>query len=126
MSDNIESIRENADERYELDVEGIIYNAVYSAITSVSGGAALEYAGAINPNMLPVAVILVFVTQVIPKIFKELSRRHAMNEARREGYIDGVLENHDGGDSNGGSGKRKGIATFIFSMMGSIGKSSAF
>jgi len=95
MSSDIETAEERAESRYRMDVRGIIYNSVYAAITSTTGAAVLDAAGIIAGG-IPMAAALVFVTQIIPKLAKELDKRHSLNEARRTGYMAGALENQEG------------------------------
>lgn len=95
MEDKISEAQQEAEERYRLDVRGILYNSIYAAITSTTGAAVLDSVGVITGS-IPVAAALVFVTQIIPKLAKELDKKHSLNEARRNGYVAGTLENRKG------------------------------
>lgn len=96
MSKGIDEADEMADKRYYTDYIGIVYTSVYAAIASVTGGAAMNIAGVVATQGLPLAMTLVFVTYVLPKIAQELDRRHRLNEAKREGYMAGRLESRKG------------------------------
>lgn len=113
MEKEISEAQDAAERRYELDVRGIIYNAVYAAITSTTGAAVLDAAGVITGG-IPMAAALVFVTQIIPKIAKELDKRHSLNEARRNAYVAGKLED------------RKGASKILYGSLSSIGAASPF
>lgn len=111
--DNISNVQKAAEERFELDVRGTVYNAVYAAITSTTGAAVLDAAGIITGG-IPMAAALVFVTQIIPKLAKELDKRHSLNEARRSGYMAGRLET------------RKGTSNIFYKSMRGLGRASQF
>jgi len=114
MTNDISKAESQAEERYKLDVRGIIYNSVYAAITSTTGAAVLDAAGVITGG-IPLAAALVFVTQIIPKLAKELDKRHSLNEARRNGYMAGKLEN------------RKGMTqVFFHGPVRALGKAASF
>lgn len=118
MVDDIEKAGEQADERYDVDYTGIVYTSVYAAIASVSGGAAMNVAGIVASQGLPLAMTLVFVAYVLPKAAQELDRRHRLNQARREGYMAGRLESK--------KGQVNLLNTLFFGFMSKLGKASLF
>lgn len=115
---NVEDIKkaeEASDARYKIDYMGILYTSVYSAITSISGGAVMQWVGVLNAGGVPLAVFLVFVTQLVPKIAKELDKQHKMNQAREEAYMSGMLESRKPNTDN-----------ILHLLLSGVGRCSAF
>jgi len=113
--DEIEKAGRVSDERYDIDYTGIIYTATYSAISSVSGGAALNVAGVVASSGMPLAITLVFVTQLLPKLAKELDNRHKINQIKEDAYMSGRLESRKGTTKN-----------LLFSGVSALGRASAY
>jgi len=110
---DFEEARQLAHERYDLDVKGIFLNTLVSATSSITAGGLLGFVKSVSASELPMIVGVVFVAQVVPTLVVELNKAYTVNQAKKSGYEQGVIESENVDGTKSLAGKCIGVCEHV-------------
>lgn len=84
-----------ADDRYDIDYQGIILNTLVSATSSLTATGLLNFVQTVPVSQMPVIFLVIFVAQILPKILVEYNKSYRVNKAKKEGFKDGFTTPSD-------------------------------